>query len=108
MDIIPIHLLTPIADNFHLTEPFNLFQSRAALSLLGYCYYQIQDFVNAADCYEQLAANNPEVEDYRLYYAQSLYKACLYDEAMKVSCQIDNPSYSNRVCYFLVKLKNMA
>ena len=73
------------------------FQSRAALSLLGYCYYQLQDFVNAADCYEQLAANNPEVEDYKLYYAQSLYKACLNEEAMKVSCQIDNPTYSTRV-----------
>ena len=40
-------------------------QSRAALSLLGYCYYQMQDFVNAADCYEQLTVLNPEVEDYR-------------------------------------------
>lgn len=80
-------------------------KSRAALSLLGYCYYQIQDFVNAADCYEQLAANNPEVEDYRLYYAQSLYKACLYDEAMKVSCQIDNPSYSNRIVKLQAAIK---
>ena len=33
----------------------------------------------------------------RLYYAQSLYKACLYEEAMKVSCQIDNPQYAGKV-----------
>ena len=72
-------------------------QSRAALSLLGYCYYQMQDFVNAADCYEQLSMLHPEVEDYRLYYAQALHKACLYDEAMKVSCQIDNPEYASKV-----------
>jgi len=73
-------------------------QSRPALSLLGYCYYQLQDFVNAADCYEQLTVLNPEVDDYRLYYAQSLYKANLFDEAMKVSSQIDGSVYHDKVC----------
>jgi len=72
-------------------------QSRPALSLLGYCYYQLQDFVNAADCYEQLTVLNPEVDDYRLYYAQSLYKANLFDEAMKVSSQIDGSVYHDKV-----------
>ena len=79
-----------------LTSYFGL-QSRAALSLLGYCYHQMQDFVNAADCYEQLTFLNPEVEDYKLYYAQSLYKACLFEESMKMSCQIDNPTYQTKV-----------
>jgi len=73
-------------------------QSRPALSLLGYCYYQLQDFVNAADCYEQLTVLNPEVDDYRLYYAQALYKANLFDEAMKVSSQIDESVYHDKVC----------
>lgn len=73
------------------------FQSRAALSVLAYCYYQMQDFVNASDCYEQLASLHPEVEEYRLYYAQSLYKACLFQEAMKVTCQIDQPHYQGQV-----------
>lgn len=72
-------------------------QSRAALSLLSYCYYQMQDFVNAADCYEQLTHDYPDVEEYRLYYAQSLYKACLYEESMKVCCQIDRPEYQHKV-----------
>ncbi|XP_064618669.1 intraflagellar transport protein 70A-like [Lineus longissimus] len=72
-------------------------KSRAALSLLGYCYYQMQDFVNASDCYEQLQMLHPEVEDYKLYYAQSLYKACLYQEAMKTACQIDNPAYQTQI-----------
>ncbi|KAF6017339.1 TTC30B [Bugula neritina] len=71
--------------------------SRAALSLLGYCLYQMQDFINAADCYEQLTVLHPEVEEYRLYYAQSLNKACLYEEAMKVSCQIDAQQYSVKI-----------
>lgn len=76
---------------------FFSFQSRAALSLLGYCNFQLQNFVEAADCYEQLSILHPEVDDYRLYYAQSLYKACLYQEAMKVSCQIENPEYQVKV-----------
>ncbi|XP_034314143.1 intraflagellar transport protein 70A isoform X1 [Magallana gigas] len=72
-------------------------KSRAALSLLGYCYFQMQDFVNAADCYEGLSMMHPEIEDYKLYYAQALYKACLYQEAMKVACQIDNPEYQSQL-----------
>ena len=72
-------------------------QSRAALSLLGYCYFQMQDFVNASDCYEQLSIMHPEVEEYKLHYAQALYKACLYQEAMKVACQIDNPATQGEV-----------
>lgn len=44
---------------------FYILQSRAALSLLGYCFYQMQDFISAADCYEQLTVLHPEVEEYR-------------------------------------------
>lgn len=73
------------------------FQSRAALSLLGYCYYFTQDFVNAANCYEHLTVVCPEVDDYKLYYAQALYQACFYQEAMKVTCQIENPEYQTKV-----------
>uniref|UniRef100_A0A667XGE0 Tetratricopeptide repeat protein 30 n=1 Tax=Myripristis murdjan TaxID=586833 RepID=A0A667XGE0_9TELE len=67
-------------------------KSRAALSLLGYCYYHIQDFPNAAECYEQLTQLHPEVEEYKLYYAQSLYKACAYPEATKATFVLDNPN----------------
>ncbi|XP_047214871.1 tetratricopeptide repeat protein 30A-like [Girardinichthys multiradiatus] len=66
--------------------------SRAALSLLGFCYYHIQDFSSAAECYEQLTQLHPEVEEYKLYYAQSLYKAGAYPEATKASLVLDNPS----------------
>ena len=72
-------------------------QSRAAYSLLAYCYYQLGDFVNSADCYEQLTELHPDVDYYRLYYAQALYKASLYEEAMKVSSQIDSPAYRLQV-----------
>ncbi|XP_070779656.1 intraflagellar transport protein 70A [Enoplosus armatus] len=67
-------------------------KSRAALSLLGYCYYHIQDFTNAAECYELLTQLHPEVEEYKVYYAQSLYKAGAYPEATKASFVLDNPS----------------
>ncbi|XP_040919319.1 tetratricopeptide repeat protein 30A [Toxotes jaculatrix] len=67
-------------------------KSRAALSLLGYCYYHIQDFSNAAECYEQLTQLHPEVEEYKVYYAQSLYKAGAYPEATKASFVLDNSS----------------
>jgi len=60
----------------------------------------LDDYVNAADCYEQLTELHPDADDYRLYYAQALYKASLYDEAMKVSSQIDNPAYRIQVLWW--------
>lgn len=81
------------------------FRSRAGLSLLGYCYYQMQDFVNAADCYEQLIQINPEVEEYKLYYAQSLYKACMYPEAMKATFLMDSPVYQSKVLKLQASIK---
>ncbi|XP_002735665.1 intraflagellar transport protein 70A-like [Saccoglossus kowalevskii] len=72
-------------------------RSRAALSLLGYCYFYMQDFVNAAECYEQLVQLHPENDDYKIYHAQSLYKACMYQEAMKATSQIENSSYEAKI-----------
>ena len=39
----------------------------------------------------------PDSDDYKLYYAQSLYKACEYEEATKACYQIENPAYQDRV-----------
>lgn len=72
-------------------------KSLPALSLLGYCYYQLQDFSNAADCYEALTIIDPDVENYRLYYAQTLYKTGCHDDAMKVLCQIDTSSQPQKI-----------
>jgi tetratricopeptide repeat protein 30 len=57
----------------------------------------LKDFVNAANCYEQLTTYCPDVEDYKIYYAQALYQACLYQEAMRVTVQIDNPELQGKV-----------
>uniref|UniRef100_A0A2K5BVC4 Tetratricopeptide repeat protein 30 n=1 Tax=Aotus nancymaae TaxID=37293 RepID=A0A2K5BVC4_AOTNA len=79
-------------------EPQRSPRSRAGLSLLGYCYYRLQEFGLAAECYEQLSQLHPELEQYRLYQAQALYKACLYPEATRVACLLmDNPAYHSRV-----------
>lgn len=80
-------------------------KSRAALSLMGFCHYKIQDFASAADCYEQLMRLHPEINDYKLYYAQSQYKANCYPEATKCSCQIENPSYQARVTKLQAAIK---
>lgn len=39
--------------------------TRAGLSLLGYCYYQCQDFIESANCYEQLCAIASDNHDYK-------------------------------------------
>uniref|UniRef100_A0A672PBQ4 Tetratricopeptide repeat protein 30 n=1 Tax=Sinocyclocheilus grahami TaxID=75366 RepID=A0A672PBQ4_SINGR len=79
--------------------------SRAALSLLGYCYYHMQDFTNAAECYEQLTQLHPEVEDYKLYYAQSLFGACAFPEAMKATFLLDNTTSHTKMIKLQATIK---
>ncbi|XP_048102298.1 tetratricopeptide repeat protein 30A isoform X1 [Alosa alosa] len=80
-------------------------KSRAALSLLGYCYYHIQDFTNAAECYEQLTQLHPDVEEYKLYYAQSLYGACAFSDAMKATFLLDNPTSHTKMIKLQAAIK---
>nr|XP_021517890.1 tetratricopeptide repeat protein 30A2-like [Meriones unguiculatus] len=80
-------------------------RSRAGLSLLAYCYYRLQEFELAAECYEQLSQMHPELEQYRLYQAQALYKACLYPEATRVSFLLDNPTFQTRVLRLQAAIK---
>lgn len=68
-------------------------RSRAALSLLGYCNYLIGNYGTSAEMYEQLLKYYPEVTEYRVYLAQSLYKAENYDEAIRACNAIDKPEY---------------
>uniref|UniRef100_A0A7R9V8U6 Tetratricopeptide repeat protein 30 n=1 Tax=Chlamydomonas euryale TaxID=1486919 RepID=A0A7R9V8U6_9CHLO len=63
--------------------------NRAALSLLGYCGYYTGQFEMASQMYEQLVNLYPENEDYKLYYAQALYKAGLYVEASKAAIKVE-------------------
>lgn len=44
----------------------NFPRNRAALSLLSYCYYQMQDYKAATTMYEQLVKVCPSVEEYKV------------------------------------------
>lgn len=74
-------------------------RSRAALSLLGYCYYSMQDFEQAAVIYEQLVKLQPDVQEYRMYHAQSLFKAGLFPEAAKVAVTVEDEQYAYRMLH---------
>lgn len=90
----------------HLTVQLQAFpRSRAALSLLGYCYYACGDFRSSASAYEELLNYHPEVDSYKLYYAQCLYKAGLYPEAAKASQRVDNEQYSVRLLHLQAGIK---
>ncbi|KAM8825310.1 intraflagellar transport protein 70A isoform 1-T1 [Synchiropus picturatus] len=80
-------------------------KSRAALSLLGFCYYHIQDFSAAAECYEQLTQLHPEVEEYKVYHAQSLYKAGAYADATKASFLLDNSRSRSKMLKLQASIK---
>jgi tetratricopeptide repeat protein 30 len=68
-----------------------------ALSLLAYCYYMAQDFQSACPIYEQLTYLYPTEDEYKLYYAQSLYRMSEYDSALR-SCQgISSPEYQEQL-----------
>lgn len=48
----------------HLTLQRQAFpRSRAALSLLGFCYYHLHDFRSAAQTYEELVMICPNIEE---------------------------------------------
>lgn len=70
---------------------------RAGLSLLGHCYFQCQEFIEAANCYEQLILLVPNEPEYKLIYAQSLFQSGLLDEAFKVTLAIDAPHIKEKV-----------
>eukprot|EP00913_Durusdinium_trenchii_P024818 g23294.t1 len=81
-----------------LTQQLQFFpESRCALSLLGYCYYHMQDFANAADTYGQLVQVVPDVDEYKIYHVQSLIKAGLYEEASQACTGVESPEYTERV-----------
>jgi|GEM_PF-2449075 len=83
----------------------NFPRSRAALSLLAYSYYMLQDFPNAVRMYEQLTKLFPDAQEYRIYFAQSLYKAGLYPEATRACFQVDDPQYAQRMTMLQAAIK---
>eukprot|EP00026_Physarum_polycephalum_P004296 Phypoly_transcript_04314.p1 GENE.Phypoly_transcript_04314~~Phypoly_transcript_04314.p1 ORF type:complete len:657 (+),score=128.79 Phypoly_transcript_04314:100-2070(+) len=79
--------------------------NRAALSLLGYSFYMLQNYAGAASCYEQLAKAYPDVNEYKIYHSQSLYKAGVYQEAQKVAQSVQDEQYTQRMLKLQVNIK---
>jgi len=74
----------------HLTiELQNSPDNRAALSLMGYSAYYSGQFDLAFQMYEKLIELFPDNEDYKLYYAQSLFKAGEFVEASKAAVKVE-------------------
>lgn len=72
---------------------------------MAYCYFYTQDFHNAVNYYEQLVQMFPDNDDYKLYHAQCLYQACLYDEAYKATNTIENSDYRDKVTKLQAAIK---
>lgn len=83
----------------------NFPKSRAALSLLGYCHFFVQDFQAAVEAYELLVRSFPEEQEYKIYYAQSLYKSGMYQEALKATQQVEDPQYAYRMLHLQAQIK---
>jgi len=80
-------------------------RSRAAISLLAYCYYHIQDYVQAVTQYEQLTKFCPYVTEYKIYYAQALFKAGRYADAIKQSLRVDGEQHQHRMIKLRAQIK---
>ncbi|XP_065337988.1 intraflagellar transport protein 70A [Cloeon dipterum] len=79
--------------------------SRAALSLLAYCHYATQDFASSAHFYDTLTQICPDDAQYKLHHAQALYQACMYEDALRVTSQIENPDLQLQVTKLRAAIK---
>lgn len=86
-------------------EVQNFPRSRAALSLLGYCYYHGGNYPLAVEMYEQLISVVPDADEYKIYYAQSLYKAGMYPEATRAAVRVDNEQHTQRMLLLQAVIK---
>ena len=55
--------------------------------------------------YDQLTKFFPDVDSYKIYHAQSLYKAGMYVEAQKVAQQIENQDYADKILQLQIAIQ---
>jgi len=65
----------------------------------------IGDFIQAAKMYEELIKVCPDVDEYKMNYAQSLYKAALYPEATRAAVRVDSPQYAQKILMLQAAIK---
>jgi tetratricopeptide repeat protein 30 len=80
-----------------LNQELNFCPKSRVMSLLGYCYYMAQDYLNASKVYEDLTYLYPNIDEYKLYYGQCLYKTGQYEDALKVSGAIQSKDYQKEL-----------
>jgi tetratricopeptide repeat protein 30 len=80
-----------------LNAEIQLAPKSRALSLLAYCYYMAQDFQSSCPIYEQLTYLYPTEDEYKLYYAQCLYRMSEYDSALRACQGITSPEYQEQL-----------
>ena len=54
---------------------------------------------------EELVKVCPENDEYKMNYAQSLYKAALYPEATRAAVRVDNPQYAQKMTMLQATIK---
>lgn len=55
--------------------------------------------------YDQLTKFYPDVDQYRMYHAQSLFKAAMYQEALKVAQSIENQEYADKILQLQIAIQ---
>lgn len=80
-----------------LSTEIQLAPKSRAISLLAYCHFMSQNYQAACPLYDQLSYLYPGEDEYKLYYAQCLYRMCEYDSALKVCAGISNPEYQDQL-----------
>ncbi|KAI3387051.1 hypothetical protein SNEBB_001270 [Seison nebaliae] len=73
----------------------------AALSLVGYCYFQLEDYISASDAYEKLFELRPTEEIYLLHHCHCLYKLGHYENAFEKVKKVRDPKLEKE----MIKLK---
>ena len=72
-------------------------KSRAALSLLAFCYYHSQEYGQAVDLYNRLVDLFPTVQEYQIYRIHSLLKIGAVSEAAECLSQTHKGKCSQRL-----------
>lgn len=71
--------------------------STAIYSIMGYCYWQQEDFAKATTSYQKLVQLNPNNDSYKLHLAHCQYKTDQYYEAIRTSSGVQSPKLKSQV-----------
>ena len=79
-------------------------ESRASLSLIGYCSFQLMEYGRCVDVYSQLLDLCPNEQLYRLEYSRSLLKNGNHDAALRALEFVDEPGLRDEMLALKVSI----